>query len=153
MPSPRHLSLLMLLLAMAAFAAQAQTHERPAGDDYGPPGAASGEPRSERTAQGTKGPPIRELTELLGLDQQQTASLDTALRDRHQQMQEMRQRAEEQRKATMSASDDRLRKLLTPEQFGKFKQWEAQHRPPPRGMSPGDRHGHDGERGPPPPRS
>ncbi len=154
MPSPRRASLLIAVLAVAGLSAQAQMRERPAGGEYGQGRPEAGQPRSGQPPRGPKGPPTRELAELLDLDQKQTAALDTALRERHEQMQAMRQRADEQRKAVLEASDDRLRTLLTPAQFGKFKQWEAQRRPPPHGMPPGGgRQGLDGDGGPPPPRS
>ena len=148
MPRSRHVSLLIAVLGIAGFSAQAQMRERPEDGEPGQSRPEAGQPHSGQRARGPKGPPIRELAELLELDQKQTAALDAALRERHQQREAMRQRADEQRKATMDASDDRLRKLLTPAQFGKFKQWEAQHRPPPRGVSPdGRRQGADGKDG------
>lgn len=153
MASPRRVSLLTAVFAISAFAAQAQMREPPAGDGPGP-GPSQRDPSRSDPPRGPKGPPTRELTELLDLDQKQSAALETVLRERHEQMQALRQRADEARKAAIEASDERVRKLLTPAQFGKFKQWESQHRPPP---PPGDPQGHgghgpDGEGGPPPPR-
>ena len=129
MPSSRRVSLLMALLAMTGFDAHAQMHAPPAADEYGTGQSRAGPPpRSETLRQGPKGPPIRELTELLGLNQTQADALDGALRQRHAQKEAMRQRTDEQRKAAMDASDGHLRKLLTPAQYGTFRQWEAQRR-------------------------
>jgi hypothetical protein len=151
MPHPRGIPLLATVLATVALAmvgfaarAQSQMRERPAADEYTAAPSASEATGSERSVQKPKGPPIRELTELLGLDQTQASALDAALRERHQQREAMRQRTDEQRKASMDASDEKLRKLLTPAQYGTFRQWEAQHRPPHDGPGEADRR-------PPPP--
>ena len=134
--------LLIALLSLSAFAAQAQTRQPPAG---GPrPDASQSDPSRAGPPRGPKGPPTRELAELLGLDQKQSAALDTVLRERHEKMQALQQRAENERKATVAASDERVRKVLTPAQFETFKTWESQHRPPP----PGGRHGRGGPGGP-----
>ncbi len=115
-----------------------------------PPGAdgcagAPGAPSERRgPPSDRKGPPIEALTAELGLTAKQSEAFDTLLRERHQAMQAMRQRAEEQRDAAMQASDERILKVLSPMQFGKFKAWEASHRPP---HGPG---GPEGGRRPPP---
>ena len=139
----RCLSLLTAALLLPGLAAQAQMRQPPAGD-----APRSGPPAAGQRGDGPRrGPPTRELAGLLGLNAQQSEALDSALRERHQQMQAMRQREEAQREALIKASDERVRKVLTPAQYGKFKQWEAEHRPPPRGGP-----GRGGEGGPPPPR-
>jgi hypothetical protein len=150
MARTRRVSILLAVFAVFAFVAQAQMHEPPAGGGHGP-GSSQRDPSRSGPPRGSKGPPTRELTELLGLDQKQSVALETVLRERHEQMRTLRQRADEARNAAIEASDERVRKLLTPAQFGTFKQWESQHRPP----SPGDRQRHggqgpDGEGGPPP---
>ena len=143
----RSMSLLTAALLMPAFAVQAQMRQPPAGGAH-----PSGPPAAGQRGEGPRrGPPTRELAGLLGLTAQQSEALDVVLRERHEQMQAMRQREAGQREALVKASDDRVRKVLTPAQFGKFKQWEAERRPPPpRGMPPGGGQGGDGEGGPPP---
>lgn len=128
MPHLRCLSFSIAVL-LFGFAAHAQVRESS-------PGTAprSGPPPAGQRAEGPRrGPPTRELANLLGLNAQQTEALDAVLRERRQQMQAMHQREEAQREVQLKASDDRLRKLLTPAQYGKFKQWEAERRPPPHG--------------------
>lgn len=119
----------MLLLSTAVLA---NAQNRPPANGSLGPGAANEQQRGPGASScRPPGPPMEELTATLGLQANQRDALSTLLKERHEAMRKVREQGEQNAQAVASQSNAKIAKLLSPEQMGKFQQWESTHRPPP----------------------
>ena len=75
--------------------------------------------------------PTEELKRVLVLDAKQAQSVDEIFRKHREQIEQLHQRTREQHESLARDTDERLRKVLSAEQFKTFQEWKAAHRPRP----------------------
>jgi Spy/CpxP family protein refolding chaperone len=125
-PSPRQ----WLFAFLLATSVLAQAQNRP------PASAVAGPNNQEQKGPGSSscrppGPPMEELTTVLGLQANQRDALAALLKERHEAMKKIHEQGQENDDATKAQSNAKIAKVLSPEQMSKFQQWEKTHRPPP----------------------